>query len=810
VDLRRCFIVPHTHWDREWYLPFEQFQLRLGAVVDEVLDVLERDPEFTSFTLDGQAVVLEDYLEARPENEARLRALLAAGRLDIGPSYILPDELLVGGESLVRNLLLGRFVCERFGARPSSVGYLPDSFGHPLQLPQILAGFGIRSFIFSRGLGDELDELGVLFRWRAPDGSEVLAIQQLSSYSNFAHLGDASDAQARVESIAQRFGEALERAGVHELLLCAGDDHVHIREDLPVLCTELAARLPGTEVAIAGYGEYVDALEPAPLPVWNGELLGSRLQNVLRGVNSARLYLKRANEAAESRLVAVETLGGLRTLHTGEHFPLDDFRLAWGRLLRCQPHDSICGCSCDEVHRDMLVRYEQLERTVAALGRRALAGLRTETDGSGSGKVGVVNVLPDRRRGLVEVAGMEPVVVELDGFSARTIELTSAPSSADGVAGAGGAAIESDRFRVEAGNAGTLTLLDKRTGQRLEHLHRLEDELDMGDLYNFCPVAGASPWRSDSAVVRVLRVGPPVWELELRFTAERPVGLGADLRPESEPGSLAVTTLVRLIQGVERVEFRTTVQNATRDHRLRVVFPVGESASPAARVRAEGQFALVDRPLAPPPPRTEWIEPPDSTQHTLGVVALGPVALLTKGLPEYEARTSAASGELCLTLLRAVGLISRPTGAIATRPLGAGPQTPTPEGQCLGRHELEYALLPGADELDAVALLRASQDYRLGFVVADGGAQLDPPLSMDGAVVFSCLKGADDGAGLILRCFNPGDATECVRITADVTVSRARLDETDVGAAPRPAETGASFELAGGEIGTFRLLSATS
>jgi mannosylglycerate hydrolase len=805
-DLRRCFVVPHTHWDREWYLPFEQFQLRLGFVVDEVLDVLERDPEYTSFTLDGQAVVIEDYLEARPENEGRLRALLASGRLEVGPSYILPDELLVAGESLVRNLLLGAIVCKRFGARPSPVGYLPDSFGHPLQLPQILAGFGIDSFIFSRGLGDELDELGVIFRWRAPDGSEVLAIQQLASYSNFGHLGDADDAQERVESIQERFGAQLARAGVHELLLCAGDDHVRIRPDLPALCAELEAQRPGTEFVIAGYRDYVDALEPAPLPAWSGELLGSRLQNILRGVNSARLYLKRANEMAESRLLAVETLGALRTLHTGERFPIDDFRLAWGRLLRCQPHDSICGCSCDEVHRDMLVRYELLERTVAALARRALAGLRTDPDDEGSVKVGVVNVLPERRRGLVEIAGMEPVVVELDGFSARTIDLTPAPAPAGAADGAAGAAIESDRFRAEAGDDGTLTVLDKRTGQRFEHLHRLEDELDMGDLYNFCPVDGAAPWRSGSAATRVLRVGPPVWELELRVVARRPVGLDADLHPEGELGPLAVTTLVRLVQGLERIEFRTTVENATRDHRLRVVFPVGAAATPPpAGVRAEGQFALVHRPLAPPQPRTDWVEPPDPTQHTLGAVALGPLALLTNGLPEYEARPSAAGPELCLTLLRATGVISRPTGAIATRPLGAGPQVPTPEGQCLGRHELEYALLAGADELDAVALLRASQDYRLGFVVADGGAQLDPPLSVAGAVVFSCLKGAEDGNGLILRCFNPGDSTEIVRITGNVTVSRVRLDETHTDAPRERTEGGAFFELAGGEIGTFRL-----
>jgi mannosylglycerate hydrolase len=779
--LRRFFVVPHTHWDREWYLPFEEFQLRLAAIVDEVIDVLEADPSFASFTLDGQAIILEDYLDARPEQEGRLRALLASGRIEVGPSYILPDELLVGSESLVRNLLAGRAVCERFGAQPSPVGYLPDSFGHPLQLPQILAGFGIESFMFSRGLGDELDELGTAFRWRAPEGSEVLAFQQLPGYGNFGHLTDAADAQARIEAIVRQFAGVLQRSGVHDLLLCAGDDHQPVRRDLPSLCAELERRLPGTEFRIARYSEYVDAAAPAAVSAWTGELLGSRVQNILRGVNSARLYLKVANERAERRLLAAETLSGLRALSTGEPFPISDFRLAWRQLLRCHPHDSICGCSCDEVHRDMLVRYEQLDRMVAELERRAL-GSRP-----GAARITAVNNLPIRRRGLIEPAGSEPVIVELEGFASRAVELTPAPPHAP----AQGTSIESDTIRVEAAPDGSLTVLDKRTGRRFEHAHRLEDELDMGDLYNFCPVDGAGVWRNDGATIRIVRDGPLVHELEIHITAERPAGLD-----DTTPAPLTVTTVVRLVNGIRRVEFRTTIDNRTRDHRLRAVFDVPGTLP--GHVRAEGQFALVDRPLAPTEPRTEWIEPPDPTGHTLGAVALGPLALLTRGLPEYEARPAGDGYELCLTLLRAVGLISRPTGAIATRPLGAGPQLPTPEGQCLGRHELEYALLPGADELDATALLRASQDYRNPFLLAPAGTELAPSVTIEGDVVFSCLKGAEDGNGLILRCFNPGDTRTTVRITGPFEVTAVRLDET-------PDDDVGTLDLDPGQIGTFRL-----
>jgi alpha-mannosidase len=766
----RFFVVPHTHWDREWYLPFEAFQLRLAAVVDEIIEVLQADPSFASFTLDGQAILLEDYLDARPEQEPRLRALLSTGRLEVGPSYVLPDELLVGGESLVRNLVMGRAVCERFGANASPVGYLPDSFGHPLQLPQILAGFGIESFVFSRGIGDELDELGAVFRWRAPDGSEVLACQQLPNYGNFGHVTDAADAQARIESIREQFAGPLARTGGHEMLLCAGDDHMPVRRDLPALCAGLQARLPASEVRITRYSDYVEAVHRPDLPVHTGELLGSRVQNVLRGVNSARLYLKQANERAERRLVDVETLSALRSLRTGEPFPVSDLRLAWRQLLRCQPHDSICGCSCDEVHRDMLVRYALLDRQIDALERRALPG-----DGQAK-STGVANALPERRRGLVQPPGAEPVVVELDGFSARTIELAPAKPTRPP---ADGSTIESDCLRVEAQPDGTLSIFDKSSGRRFDGLHGLEDERDVGDLYNFCPVAGAAPWRSDGAAVRVLRDGPEVWELELRIA-----------------GPCSLTTVVRLINGLRRVEFHTTLENRTRDHRLRAVFPTGAKDG-GGLVRAEGQFALVHRPLHPPEPRTEWVEPPDPTQHTLGAVALGPLALLTKGLPEYEARPTAHGAELCLTLLRAVGLISRPSGAIATRPLGAGPAIPTPEGQCLGRHELEYALLPGADTLDATALLQASMDYRHPFVLAPAGTQLDSPLSVKGEVVFSCLKGAEDGDGLILRCFNPSDARVQIRVDGDFDVSLVRLDETDV--------AGQVAELEPGQIMSLRL-----
>jgi len=425
----------------------------------------------------------------------------------------------------------------------------------------------------------------------------------------------------------------------------------------------------------------------------------------------------------------------LRSLREETPFPSAAVRLAWRQLLQNHPHDSICGCSCDEVHRDMLVRYEQLERTVDVIERDAL--------GVGGA---LVNTLPYRRSRLAGDA-----VVELEGFEGRRAEPLPVPA---------------ELLHLEAANDG-ISITDLRTGRRFDWLHVLEDEPDVGDLYTFCP--GGPVHRAAFVGARVVRDD----------------GLAQEALAEYELPGVHIKTLARVVRGLPRVEFQTTVENDARDHRLRVHFPV---AIAEQGVRAESQFAVVRRPLEPRPPRSEWVEHPIATAHTLGAVALGPVALLTKGLPEYEA----GQDGIRLTLLRCVGTISRPSG-LPTRPRAAGPDLATPEAQCLGTHVFEYALRFDAEELSHAALVRSAQNYRTDFLVGD---QFEPPLAVEGDVVFSCLKGAEDGNGLVLRVFNPNPSPEQVRIDG-VDAWRIRLDEE--------TELPSGFELAAGEIASFRV-----
>jgi mannosylglycerate hydrolase len=851
----RLWVVPHTHWDREWYLPFEDFRIHLVEVIDEVIATLEERPVYR-FTLDGQAILIEDYLEIRPEMEGRLRALLAAGQIETGPCYVLPDEFLVGAEALVRNLLHGRVVCERYGARPASVGYLPDSFGHPAQLPQILRGFGLDSFVFSRGLGDERERVGGRFRWRAPDGSEVLALPQPVDYGAASSIGHSvrsrqrspgANAADRVEQILRAERPMLADPGFRDLFLGNGVDHSHLQDDLPEVLAELRALRPHVEAAIARLSDYTAAIaaEPGEPPSFIGELAGGARLNVLRGVNSSRMYLKQANERCERTLQGAETLCALAVLARPDvRYPLAELRHGWRELLRNHPHDSICGCSVDEVHDDMDQRFRSALQVALRLSDMALHGLGGARPGGDNdlephghdgryrwayrplpggpvrdedrtGAASFANVLPFARRRLVALhlpaaLAAAPVLsaggravqldeqarawveLEVPGFSARdvAVEAAAPARTAEPRAQARGERrIENEHYRVTADDDGSLTVEHRRSGATVRGLHRLEDVADRGDSYTFCPVAGDVPLGAGTTRVRVTAAGPVFAELELATELALPVALADDrLARSADTIRCPVVTRVRLAASGERLELTTTVDNRVRDHRLRVCFPTPETPS---LVRAEGHFAVARRDPRPVW-NGAWVEPPHDTNHTLGAVAVGGLALYTTGMPEYEVTED---GALALTLLRCVGWLSR--GDLSSRGGNAGPQLPVPGAQCPGVNRFAYALELG-EPADA-ELLRRSQDHRFAFVAGRPGVDLRGPLDIDGDVVVTALKGAEDGDGVVLRACNPGTAPADMRLDVGAAVVRCRLDESALGPAPTAIAVGP------GEIVTLRL-----
>jgi hypothetical protein len=396
----RVGVVPHTHWDREWHTPFEAQRLALLPVLDEILHTLERDPSITSFLLDGQTAIVDDYLELRPDAESRIARLVAAGRLQVGPWAVLPDELLVSGETLVRDLQAGIARAERLGG-VMEVGYLPDSFGHTAQMPQLLASARIRHAVVWRGVPAAIDRSA--FRWCALDGSSVRAEHLYGSYANGRDL--PRDAGALVER-AREYLVELGALRTGDLLLMNGGDHRGIE---PWVGQAVEAANAGQQDLLFGVTPLLEHLERQPvdgLPSWTGELRSSARTSVLAGVVSNRVDVRRAAAEAERTLErAAEPLAAL--FCRGDDHPTAAIDRAWTLLVRNAAHDSVCACSADDVVDEVLVRY----RTVAHVAGAVADGVRTrvarEVDAP-PGTFVVLNPTGRARSDLVEV--VTPVV----------------------------------------------------------------------------------------------------------------------------------------------------------------------------------------------------------------------------------------------------------------------------------------------------------------------------------------------------------------------------------------------------------------
>ncbi len=391
---RRIAVVPHTHWDREWYEPFQVFRLKLVRMVDELLDQLEQDSSYSHFLLDGQLAVIDDYLEIRPENEGRLRALAATGRLDLGPWYILMDEFLVSGETIIRNLQAGIRRGASFGG-VMDVGYLPDMFGHVAQMPQILHEAGFHHAVVWRGVPSSVDRSA--FLWRAPDGSLVRAEYLVAGYGIGAALpDDAKSLVRRLRATTEEFASFLRPDDA--LLLMNGTDHHPPQPWLGRVVAE-ANQIQGEfELAITSLPNYLSAASTDDLTEWTGELRSGSRSDLLMGVGSNRVDVKQAAARAERSLEQMaEPLSAL--FLPAAEWPEPFLRLAWTLMVRNSAHDSICACSTDDVVDAVLHRYAEARHIGESLAAEAL-----DTIARSMATPGPVAVNPSARdrSGLVE------------------------------------------------------------------------------------------------------------------------------------------------------------------------------------------------------------------------------------------------------------------------------------------------------------------------------------------------------------------------------------------------------------------------
>ncbi|MDQ1381772.1 MAG: 2-O-(6-phospho-alpha-D-mannosyl)-D-glycerate hydrolase [Actinomycetota bacterium] len=390
----RVAIVPHTHWDREWYSPFQTFRLRLVRLLDALLPMLESDLSYSRFLLDGQTAVLDDYLAVRPEAAPALARLASSGRLAIGPWMVLMDEFMVSGETMVRDLQYGIARGSELGG-VMDVGYLPDMFGHVAQMPQLLRLAGFEHAVVWRGVPAAVEQTA--FWWQAPDGSRVRAEYLYGSYSNGRDIPD--DAK-RLVARARDYEQELGPARLRDMLLMNGTDHQMPQAWLGRVVAEANAVQDEYEFAVTSLPEYLVDQPSDGLVTITGELRSGARANLLMGVGSNRVDVHRACARAERALEKrAEPLSALFMPAT--QYPHALLDIAWRKLVLNSAHDSSCACSSDEVVDQVLVRYYESRQIGDGLTTDALRSLAGQVRAP-AGATLVANPTARARTGVVE------------------------------------------------------------------------------------------------------------------------------------------------------------------------------------------------------------------------------------------------------------------------------------------------------------------------------------------------------------------------------------------------------------------------
>jgi mannosylglycerate hydrolase len=391
---KRVAIVPHTHWDREWYSPFQTFRLRLVRLLDALLPMLESDLSYSRFLLDGQTAVLDDYLSVRPEAAPALARLAASGRLAIGPWMVLMDEFMVSGETMVRDLQFGIARGSELGG-VMDVGYLPDMFGHVAQMPQILQLAGFEHAVVWRGVPAEVDKTA--FWWEAPDGSRVRAEFLYGSYSNGRDIPD--DAK-RLTLRARDYEHELGSARLQDMLLMNGTDHQMPQPWLGRVVAEANAQQDEYEFAVTSLPEYLADQPSEGLITVTGEMRSGARANLLMGVGSNRVDVHRACARAERSLEKrAEPLSAL--FLPAADYPHKLAEIAWRKLILNSAHDSSCACSSDEVVDQVLVRYYEARQIGDGLTHDAVRALAGQV-AAPAGATVVANPTARARSGVVD------------------------------------------------------------------------------------------------------------------------------------------------------------------------------------------------------------------------------------------------------------------------------------------------------------------------------------------------------------------------------------------------------------------------
>ncbi|MGG2028739.1 mannosylglycerate hydrolase [Gottfriedia sp. S16(2024)] len=819
--MKKVHIVPHMHWDREWYFTTEESRILLVNNMEEIMEMLETNSDYPYYILDGQTAILEDYFAVKPENKVRVKKLVQEGRLIIGPWYTQTDEMIVGGESIVRNLLYGMKDCEEFGV-PMKIGYLPDSFGQSAQMPMILNGFDIKYSIFWRGTSERHGTDKTEFYWETDDGSKVLVQLFPLGYAIGKYLPEDEEAlQNRID----KYFTVLDRGATTEhIILPNGHDQMPIQKNILTVIEKLKKLYPEREFFLSKYENVFENLEAQKdLDTLKGEFLDGKYMRVHRSIYSTRMDIKAANTRIENKITNIlEPLASI-AYRLGFEYHHGLIELIWKEIMKNHAHDSIGCCCSDKVHREILNRFylaeEKVDQLINFYKRKIVDSMDTSNEHD---RVTLFNLLPYERTEVVTTSVMtklksfklvdhksnevdfeiieskitDPGLIDrqivhygdYDPFIEYTIQLKDTiPSmgyktyfveeSDEGLKKITYSTneIETDYYKISVNSNGTLNIFDKQHEQSFTNVLLLENGGDDGDEYDYSPLLNEELIYSDSVHAET-KVQQNRYDatIDIKYTLAVPSNI-EKRKEQIMDGSVDICIVVNVPNHKPRLDIKLEVNNQAKDHRLRVLIPTGIASAFSV---SDNQFGSIKRDVVDPAihvwEEESWDERPDSIYPMLSYVGLVNdeygVSVLTNSTREYEI-VGEKFDTIAITLFRSVGFLGKEE--MVRRPgRPSGIKLPTPDSQMIGRLSLEFAI---ATYIKEENVARIAKEY-LTPIVAYNKIPFDAmKLNESGVktpevfsffkersqnVVLSTLKKAERVNKFIIRLYNSSENEE--------------------------------------------------
>ncbi|MRY42778.1 alpha-mannosidase, partial [Parabacteroides distasonis] len=637
--MKKVHIVPHMHWDREWYFTTEESRILLVNNLEEIMTMLEENEDYPYYVLDGQTAILEDYFAAKPENKERVKALVQKGKLIIGPWYTQTDEMVVGGESIVRNLLYGMKDCEEFG-EAMKIGYLPDSFGQSARMPQILNNFDIHHSIFWRGVSERMGTDKTEFYWKDENDFKVLTQLFPLGYAIGKYL--PLDKEALKARIDKYFGVLDKGATTENIILPNGHDQMPVQRNIFEVMKVLKEIYPDRDFFLSKYENVFEELEKQDnLAVLEGEFLDGKYMRVHRSIFSTRMDIKAANARIENKITNIlEPLASI-AYSLGFEYQSGLIELIWKEIMKNHAHDSIGCCCSDKVHKEIMARFELAEDKVDNLitfyKRKIVDAMSKDIT---LDKLTAFNLLPYEReevirgeiitkfkgfklidenktekefeilnkeivdaglidRQIVHYGNYDPFVkytVEfkdtLPSMGYKTYLIQECENNKDTSEASNVSEVETEFYKIDINENGTLNITDKKNNVNYKDVMLLEDGADDGDEYDFSPLEDDfliynNAVKCESIIIKNALSS----EITIKYVMDIPKDLDSR-KAKVIDCKMPVEINLTLHENNPIIDVKMNITNFATEHRVRAYIPT-QIASKVSL--SDNQFGTIER-----------------------------------------------------------------------------------------------------------------------------------------------------------------------------------------------------------------------